>query len=321
MNERLNSIFREYYVEKPFVDRFMAEPAGAVDVLIPVIHTNELWEANLLSFYREIPIQRLMIGDGGCIDDSIRIAEKFPRVQIFNHRNYKSLGFSIRSLIEAVETEWFIYLHSDVYLPDGWFDAMRRYQGRYDWYECRQQATLLVEYPSDYANALRPLSGSQMGRKAAFESALTKIDDDYLYRNEDMILADLVQRAGFRYGRVDEVMHYHQTMHKPSPWERKVKSVKIELEMSREEELRAWMTMGKGIIKYLQPSNDFLISLASSSAEYLIRHKELTWSELKQWVRKTNPQWLPHIRRGLFKKRLENRLRSLAQSIGFSLFR
>lgn len=238
MNERLNSIFREYYTEKSFVDRFIAEPTRAIDVIIPVIHTNELWEANLRSFYREIPIHKLLIGDGGCIDDSIRIAEKFPRVLVFDHRSYESLGYSIRKLIESVETDWFIYLHSDVYLPVGWFEAMQRHQGQYDWFECRQQATLLVEYPLDYTNVLRPFSGSQMGRRAAFESVLTSIDDDFLYRNEDIILAELVQRAGFRYGRVDEVFHYHQTMHKPTPWARKVRSVKTDLEMSREEEIR-----------------------------------------------------------------------------------
>jgi len=321
MNKRLNSIFSEYYTDKPLVDRFVADPTRAVDVIIPVIHTNELWEANLLSFYREIPIHKLLIGDGGCIDDSIRIAEKFPRVKIFNHRSFKSLGYSIRKLIESVETDWFIYLHSDVYLPVGWFEAMQRHQGQYDWFECRQQATILVEYPLDYTNMQRPLSGSQMGRKAAFESVLTNIDDDFLYRNEDIILAELVQHAGFRYGLVDDTFHYHQTMHKPTPWGRKVKAVKIDLELSREEEVRMWMMMGKGIIKYLQPSNDFLISVASISVDYLISNKEMTWGEFQQWVRQTNPEWLPYIRRGFLKKHLENRLRSIARSIGLFLFR
>ena len=311
MNERLNSIFREYYSDKPFVDRFIAEPTRAVDVIIPVIHTNELWEANLLSFYREIPIHKLLIGDGGCIDDSISIAEKFPRVQIFDHRSYQSLGYSIRKLIEAVETDWFIYLHSDVCLPVGWFEAMQRYQGQYDWFECRQQATLLVEYPLDYTNMLRPLSGSQMGRRAAFDSVLTSIDDDFLYRNEDIILAELVQRAGFRYGRVDEVFHYHQTMHKSTPWARKVKSVKFDLEMSREEEIRTWMTMGKGIVKYLQPQNKWLIRAVVHSFNRLTELKQITWRDCKQWVKGTNAVWWRYVRLGIILGRMPRYLKSL----------
>lgn len=319
MNKRLKSIFSEYYADKPFVDRFVAEPTRAVDVIIPVIHTNELWEANLLSFYREIPINKLLIGDGGCIDDSIRIAEKFPRVQIFDHRSFKSLGYSIRKLIEAVETDWFVYIHSDVYLPSGWFDAMQKHQSEYDWFGCSMQHTVMVEHDNVYGE--RPWAGSQMGRKKAFESGLGRIDDDYVYRQEDFVFADIVQKAGFKEGKVTDTFHYHQTMHKPTPWGRKVKAVKIDVELSREEEVRVWMMMGKGIIKYLQPSNDFLISVASISADYLISNKELTWGEFQQWVRQTNPKWLPYIRRGLLKKRFENRLRLIARSIGLFLFR
>src|SRR6185503_15769259 len=72
------SVFREYFSEQPFVDRFASRPEHAVDVIIPIIHTNELWRVNLLSLYREIPIARLLIGDGGCIDDSLDVARQFP---------------------------------------------------------------------------------------------------------------------------------------------------------------------------------------------------------------------------------------------------
>src|SRR5436190_88090 len=110
-----DSIFREYYREHNFVDRFETDRSAAVDVIIPVIHTNELWKANLFSLYREIPIHKLFIGDGGCIDNSIDVVKKFPRVEILDHRAYKTLGYSLRKLIEAVEADWFIYVHSDVY--------------------------------------------------------------------------------------------------------------------------------------------------------------------------------------------------------------
>jgi glycosyltransferase involved in cell wall biosynthesis len=319
MSERLTSIFREYYADKSFVDRFAVEPAMGVDVIIPVIHTNELWEANLLSFYREIPIHKLLIGDDGCIDDSISIAEKFPRVQIFDHRNYQSLGYSIRKLIEAVETDWFVYLHSDAYLPPGWFDAMQKHQNEYDWFGCPMQHTVMVEYNVGYGE--RPWAGSQMGRKKAFESGLNRIDDDYVYRQEDFVFADIVQKAGFKEGKVTDTFHYHQTMYKSTPWARKVRAVKIDVELSREEEVRTWMMQGKGIVKYLQPSNTWLITDAIVSADYLISNKELTWGEFQQWVRQTNPKWLPHIRRGLFKKRLENLIWSFARSVGRFLFR
>ena len=116
--------FRAIIGAEPFADRFATDSARAVDVIIPIVHTNELWRSNLISIYREIPVNRLLIGDGGCIDDSLEVARQFPRVEVLDHRNFTSLGYSIRHLIEAVETEWFVYLHSDVFLPPGWFETM-----------------------------------------------------------------------------------------------------------------------------------------------------------------------------------------------------
>jgi len=309
MNERDNSIFREFYTAQPFVDRYLEQPGKGVDVIIPVIHTNELWEANLFSFYREIPIHTLLIGDGGCIDDSIAIAQKFPRVHVLDHRNYKSLGYSIRKLIEAVESEWFVYVHSDAYLPKGWFDAMYKHQDDYDWFGCPMQNIYMVEFDNDYGD--RPWAGTQMGRKHAFDNGLRRIDDDYVYRQEDFVFADIVNKAGFKEGKVTDTLHYHQSMIKPTPWSRKVKRVQIEMEMSREEEVRTHSTLTKGIIKYLQPSCPWLIINAPLSANKLYELGELDWNEFKRWVKETNPVWLPYIIKYKRKMRLFNWLKRI----------
>ena len=313
MGDRDTSIFREYYTDIPFRDRFAENPDGAIDVIIPVIHTNELWEANLRSFYREIPIHRLLIGDGGCIDDSIAIAERFPRVTVLDHRAYKSLGFSIRGLIEAVTTEWFVYIHSDAYLPAGWFDAMRANQGRYDWFGCPMRHTVMVEYDVDYGE--RPWAGSQMGRRRAFEEHLGRIDDDYVYRQEDFVFADVVKRGGFTEGRVTDTFHYHQTMRKPSPWARKVREVRINVEWSRDEEIRMLTMQGKGIVKYLEPDGAWVITDALGSAEQLIDLGVVTWPEYRRWVEATNPRWVPVLARGLRRRRMVKRLRSVARRL------
>jgi glycosyltransferase involved in cell wall biosynthesis len=288
------SIFQNYYDEKQqFMDRYETEPEKGIDVIIPIIHTNEIWEKNLLSFYREIPIHRLLIGDGGCIDGSIKTVKKFPRVKVFDHRKITSLGFSIRKLIESVETEWFVYLHSDVYLPPGWFNAMQAYQDKYDWFECRQKITALVEYDLDYTGINRALSGSQMGRRKVFEEVLPKIEDDYLYRTEDIILSELIKKNGKKYGRVDDVFHYHQVMFKQSRWHRKVKNLNIELELGRDEEVRSCMTMAKGIVKYLEPPK--FVSLVISNVNRLQELGKLDWATFDQWVREINPSWLPFL--------------------------
>ena len=295
------SIFKEYFSEQAFVDRFASRPEGAVDVIIPIIHTNELWRVNLLSLYREIPIARLLIGDGGCIDDSLDVAREFPRVEILDHRKFASLGFSLRHLIEAVRTEWFIYVHSDVYLPPGWFDTMCKHQSEYDWFGCPQRVTVMVDYP--HVDPARPYAGSQMGRKAAFEKRISGIDDDYVYRQEDFVLADVVTKAGGKEGRIEDTFHYHQVTYRPSAWARKVKRVDVEMELSPAEELRSRMTQAKGIVKYLDPDVT-KAEWVRENVERLHVAGQLSWPDFRRWVRETRPDWLPYLPRAGRKERL-----------------
>jgi len=301
------SIFREYYINSDFLDRFLDDKSEGITVIIPTVHSNELWRANLLSIYREVPVKQLLIGDGGCIDDTIEIAKEFPRIVIHDHRNYKSLGFSIKKLIEAVETEWFIYLHSDVYLPEGWFDIMISHKGQYDWYGCRMKETIMVEIDHDYGE--RPYAGSQMGRKTAFLGGLERIEDDYVYRQEDAVFSDIVAKGGFKEGRIDEVFHYHQIIKKPSPvYNPKHLKVVVSSEMTKHEEFRIWNTQFRGVVKYLSPSSDWAIKEASISAFILIKSNSVTASELFGWVEKTNPIWLPYVKLGFRKHRLRSYL-------------
>jgi hypothetical protein len=289
---REKTSFREYFVDAPMVDRFQSDSDRAVDVIIPVIHTNELWRANLLALYREVPVNRLILGDGGCIDDSLVIADAFPRVEVLDHREFKSLGFSLRRLIEAVETPFFIYLHSDIFLPAGWFDAMYGARDKHDWFESGQNTVIMVKSVAPTLEVARAYSGSQMGRKAAFEAILPTIEDDYLYRNEDIILANLIKAAGYRYGKVDTTFSDHQQIFKESPWLRRVKRVNFELELGENEEIRAAMTYVKGIVKYLRPDqSEDLISSLHENISRLVELGALEPGEFSHWVSVNHPEW------------------------------
>ena len=287
------SIFKRYYQSGEFFDRYITEPELALDVIIPVIHSNELWKSNLFSFYREIPINRLLIGDGGCVDNTIEVVKDFPRVVILDHRELLTIGYSERKLIEAVETEWFIHLHSDVFLPDGWFDTMAKYKDRYDYFGCLERDTVIVEYDSDYSD--RPWAGAQFVRKVSVESGLAGIDDDYIYRQGDYVYRRIIEEGGFKEGGVRDTFHYHQIMYRKSPWQRTVKGVTIDVEMSREEEIRTCLTMAKGIVKYLKPP--ILLRGVVQNLSRLQQLGETNWGEFDRWVMKTNPAWLPYLRR------------------------
>jgi len=222
---------------------------------------------------------------------------KFPRVEILKQHHLKTLGYRIQRLIERVETDWFIYLHGDVYLPKNWYDEMRKHQRDYDWFECYSRHTILVEFIEEARyKAERPYSGSQMGRTAAFRNIAPKIDDDFLYRNEDIVLKELIELEGFRYGKVSDTYYYHEVMDKKGETEPKFKHVKLQREHDKEWEINTFTMQAKGIIKYLKPKT-YLVEAVNSAIDRLLRYGALNWGEFKEWVKETNPIWLKYISR------------------------
>ena len=308
------SIFKEYYTDQKFVDRYSSDSSGAVDVIIPVYHTNELWQKNLVSIYREVPVKRLLISDGGVIDDSIDIVSKFPRVEIFDHRKYKTLGKCIAELIKEVTAEWFIYLHSDVYLPEGWFNKMIKYQSEFDWYGCPMNITALINYRLD--EPLRPYAGSQMGKKLAFSAGIDIIDDDYVYRQEDFIFNRIVEDAGYKNGKVEETFHYHQLMYRQSQgFDINVSGLHVETKTNDKEKRRSLEMQIKGIVKYLDPIEIFVIKNFSDTAFHIILNNQLSFSNLRTWVAETNYKWLPYLNYTLLIKVLFKKITTKARGL------
>jgi hypothetical protein len=191
---------------------------------------------------------------------------------------------------------------------------MNKHRGEYDWFECPQHLTALIEYPSR-PKIDRSYSGSQMGRKAAFEKVLPQIEDDYLYRNEDIIISTLIRNAGQRWGRAKDTFHYHELMNKRSKWLRTFKSVDFEVERSLEEEVREFNTQVRGIIKYLQPE-DYLIYGVQVGVDRLRQLGELDWEEFAAWVQQTNPAWLAYVHKDPpLKQRLRTLLKKWAMKV------
>lgn len=302
MSHAAKSIFQEYYAQPEFVDRFARDPKDALDVIIPVYHTNELWRANLVSIYREIPVRRLLISDGGCIDNSIEIAKEFPRVEVFDHRHFKTLGKCVAELIKQVTAEWFIYLHSDVYLPEGWFDVMVKHQGRYDWFGCPMNITVMVNYRLQSPD--RPYAGSQLGRKAAFFPALDRVEDDFVYRQEDFVFKRIVEDNGFKEGKVEDTFHYHQVMFRPSQgFDIQVEAVNLVCKVNEAEKKRATVMQLSGLIKYVQPSSNWLINDFTEHALLALDKGYMTCEEIEGFIRCHNPEWGRYFNRSIVRRR------------------
>jgi glycosyltransferase involved in cell wall biosynthesis len=263
-------------------DRFTTENFG-VDVIIPVYNTNKYWRDNLVNIYSRIPVARLLISDGGCTDDSLDILADFPRVFVYDHSHIKSLGGCLKELILNVKTDYFIYLHSDVQLPENWFDTMFSKIEVYDWFECHRKFIIDYEFFTEQYKQTRAFSGSQFGKSELLKKAVEQIDDDYLYRNEDLVIHDLVLKAGGKYGKVMETYHDHQFTNKKGELEPKIKSLDIKKIANPEFEKKMWNMQWSGLVKYGLPSSSNLDNISLS----ILRSRQLnnfTWNALRKLV-------------------------------------
>ncbi|OLS25558.1 MAG: hypothetical protein HeimC2_18140 [Candidatus Heimdallarchaeota archaeon LC_2] len=283
-------------LDNEFEDRFQKEPNKAVDVILPLLNSNPLLYKCIQNFYKRVPINRLLVGDGGCTDDSISVLKQFPRVEIFDHTEFVSQGFSIKKLIEACETEYMIYFHADVFLEEKWFDVMYANREKNPWFESgRKMVTLIVWDPKHDQNE-RAYSGSQFGLSSALKKVAEKIDDDFLQRNEDLIIAELVGMEN--YTKVTETFHYHQMLSKRGEKEPPMLLDFIPPKIRRKDdpvwEKRIYTMQWKGLVKYCEP-NGYLRNGVRSSIKILRKLNAFEDEKEKEWVNNTNPVWFDII--------------------------
>lgn len=294
---RLNfdsDIVRRMYSSEAFQDRFEEDPDGGITVIIPAAHVNLFWNANLLSIYREIPVAQLLVGDAGLDQDALATLRKFPRVSIFDHSGF-TLGFSLRELILSVETEWFSYLHSDVFLPPDWFSSIDKHRASADWIGCRMIQTTIWVAENPYGE--RPYAGAQVGRTAAFVPEIEMIEDDYVWRQEDFVLAGIVESKGLKVLNADDAFHFHQLTHKTSEIWNPSLSFTVSSRLNDTESARVAETQLFGIVKYVSPATGWPQHQAVHYFLELILTHDFPAFRLLRRVRDLNPKWVPLILR------------------------
>lgn len=286
------TIFEEIIKEREFVDRLLQDDTGeGVDVLIPLLHATPFWRSNLMSYYREIPIRRLLIGDAGAIDGSVGAAAKFPRVVFYDHTGIRTLGKSIADLISRVESEHFVYLQSDTFLPEGWFDSMWDKRRQFDWYGCVEKPLIVLSAPIKDYSGERPLAGTQIGRTAVFDGVDSIIQDDYGYRQEDFILEAVALGNGGSVGGVTEVFHIHQITERLTVGRQiDVKRVSIELN-EEEDDTRVLATQFYGLVKYCDARGQAVFQAGVRALSEIVSSRSAGVREILKFVRVNNRDW------------------------------
>lgn len=99
-----------------------------VDVVVLTKNSEKTLRKCLESIYNNVPVNRLVVVDGHSTDGTLGIIrtfnEKHHNVVFLSEKGTR--GKARQKAIEAVKTEWFMFVDSDVVLCNGWFKKAKR---------------------------------------------------------------------------------------------------------------------------------------------------------------------------------------------------
>ena len=276
-----------------FFDRSKEEPEiEAIDVLLPTLDAVNFLEKALYTIYKEIPIRKLFVCDGGSKDGTIEILKKFPRMELHIKPDIKTGGKYIEFLLALVETKWFVIVDADRELSPGWYDEMCKHQNEYDVLENSRTVSAYHKYIEDKEQLMKnSRSGAlcHLAKKEAFKD--WNCDDDYMWRQVDIMFRHVPEKSGFKYGKIDTTLNIHNETDRipyssdvgksyrkliiPPPYYRildKKKAKRIEEETA------------KGAVKYFDPN--FVVVRDSPGFDFIIRGLD------RKWIEENNSEWL-----------------------------
>ena len=289
------------FIDKPsglFVDRKTEEPnLEPIDVVMTTLDSEVFLEKCLYTVYREIPVNKLWICDGGSKDSTLEIIKKFPRVEIFVKPEIRTGGKLLEYLTSLVETDWFAFVDSDLELTPGWYDEMNK-QRHYDVIESSFRINayhLFREDKNKLEEDSRASDFCHLIRKKALQNY--HCDDDFMLRYTDLFFRQEIEKTGFRYGKVSNAKHVHnetERITQESDAEKNFRKmvwnepkwVVIDNKKAASQNLKN----AKAIVKYLDPENH--IVKKNKWLDGVI--KELD----RNWIKENGPKWLSRYERG-----------------------
>jgi glycosyltransferase involved in cell wall biosynthesis len=95
----------------------------SVDVVVLTKNSERLLRECFDSVYRNVPVSRLIVVDGHSTDRTPKIVEEFQEKHgnVVFIQDQGTRGSARQKAMEIVETEWFMFVDSDVLLSKNWF--------------------------------------------------------------------------------------------------------------------------------------------------------------------------------------------------------
>jgi len=250
-----------------------------IDVICPIYWVNKYFLHNVSKWFEQIPIRTLYLGVN---NKTVKIETDDPRIKIIDQTQHKTLGICLSELMSLTETEFFIYTHADVEPVFGSYKIMVSEinddigiieSDHIHWDGSFLNDEMVISENHNYRARPRAYSGFQLIRKKAIEPILTKIEDDYIYRNEDLIFQTECMKNNYRY-RKSLSSHIHQVINQK--WTFNTTETNI--------------MQIKGLIKYTQP-HELIKNSLIASLKWCKIHKKIRLKDILFFCYEHNPNW------------------------------
>lgn len=275
-----------------------------VDVMAPVHFIDGTYfGSNVKSWLSELPTRRILVGCNNPNEKEYEgikdFLSQYDKIEFIDQRGIKTLGMQIADLMKRMETKWFCYVHADAFLTRHSFLVLEaeintkdenddRPVGIIESERVSYNYTDLKQYPDVYPHNYyrnRSFSGYQLFRKEAIENILEKIEDDYIYRNEDIIFQNICENNGFRYVK-SFGMHVHTSSNVNQRWTPQG----IELPYHEARKVTFDMQI-KGIVKYCIPDEITKIAWRDGFGQCIRENNADLFGFIEDFVRKESPEW------------------------------